>query len=103
MPIRGDAALSCPTRTTSSGSTATDVMVTMADKAEQATPPQLRELVRLLVERVAAAGRTVDPESIVWTAPARPFFQEGAWVWRPRTDSGTQYPRSVLDYYLEVG
>lgn len=23
--------------------------------------------------------------------------------WRPRTDSGTQQPRSVLDWYLEVG
>ncbi len=35
--------------------------------------------------------------------PARPLFGEAAWVWRPRTDSGTQEQRSVLDYYFEVG
>ncbi len=23
--------------------------------------------------------------------------------WRPRTDSNRQYPRSALDWYLEVG
>ena len=63
------------------------VMVTMAENVEKATRPQLQDLVQLLVERVKAVGRIVDPESIEWTPPARPFFGEAAWVWRPRTDS----------------
>ncbi len=64
-----------------------NVMVTMAENVARATRPQLQELVQLLVERVKAEGRTVHPESIEWTPPARPFFREAAWVWRPRTDS----------------
>ena len=63
------------------------IMVTMAENVERATRPQLADLVQLLVEGVQAKDRTVDPASIEWTPPARPFFQEGAWVWRPRTDS----------------
>ena len=63
------------------------VMVTMAEKVENATRPQLAELVQLLVERVQASGRTVDPASIEWTPPARPFFEPAALLWRPRTDS----------------
>ena len=63
------------------------VMVTMAENVEKATRPQLQELVQLLVERVQATGRTVEPESIEWTPPARPFFEEGALLKRPRTDS----------------
>ena len=63
------------------------IMVTMAENVERATRPQLADLVRLLVERVQATGRTVDPASIEWTPPARPFFGEAALVWRPRTDS----------------
>jgi hypothetical protein len=63
------------------------IMVTMAENVERATRPQLADLVQLLVEGVQAKDRTVDPASIVWTPPAKPFFQEGAWVWRPRTDS----------------
>ena len=51
------------------------VMVTMAENVERATRPQLADLVQLLVERVKARGRTVDPESIEWTPPARPFFE----------------------------
>jgi hypothetical protein len=61
--------------------------VTMAENVEHATRPQLADLVQLLVEGVQAKDRTVDPASIVWTPPAKPFFQESAWVWRPRTDS----------------
>ncbi len=36
--------------------------------------------------------------------PAEAFF-DSAWLspWRPRTDSGPQQQRSVLDWYLEVG
>jgi hypothetical protein len=67
------------------------------------TPPQLAELVQLLVERVQTTGRTVEPKSIEWTPPARPFFEEGALLKRPRTDSNPQQQRSVLDWYLEVG
>ena len=63
------------------------VMVTMAENVERATRPQLAELVQLLVERVTASGRTVEPESIEWTPPARPFFEPAALLWRPRTDS----------------
>ena len=63
------------------------VMVTMAENVEQATRPQLAELVQLLVERVVASGRTVEPESIKWTPPARPFFEPAALLKRPRTDS----------------
>ncbi len=63
------------------------VMVTMAANVEKATRPQLAELVRLLVERVQAKGRSVEPESIEWTPPARPFFEPAALLERPRTDS----------------
>jgi len=47
--------------------------------------------------------RLPPPESIEWTAPARPFFEPAAMLWRPRTDSNPQQQRSVLDWYLEVG
>ncbi len=63
------------------------VMVTMAENVEKATRPQLKELVQLLVERVQAKGLSVDPDSIEWTPPARPFFQPTALLERPRTDS----------------
>ena len=64
-----------------------NVMVTMAENVERATRPQLQELVQLLLERVQAKERSVDRDSIEWTPPARPFFGEGALLWRPRTDS----------------
>jgi hypothetical protein len=78
-------------------------MVTMAENVEKATRQQLQELVQLLVERVEAKDRTVDPESIEWTPLlARPSGKlRGSW--RPRTFSNRQYPRSALDWYLEVG
>ena len=79
------------------------VMVAMAENVANATRPQLAELMQLLVERVQAKGRSVDPESIEWTLPARPFFEPTALLWRPRTDSNRQQQRSVLDWYLEVG
>lgn len=50
-----------------------------------------------------AKGRTVEPGSILWTPPARPFFEPAALLWRPRTDSNRQQQRGILDYYLEVG
>ena len=63
------------------------IMVTMSENIEQATRPQLQELMQLLVERVTAKDRSVDAKSIEWTPPARPFFGEGELRWRPRTDS----------------
>jgi hypothetical protein len=63
------------------------VMVTMAENVGKATRPQLAELVQLLVERVRAKGRSIEPDSIGWTPPARPFFEPAALLWRPRTDS----------------
>ena len=63
------------------------VMVTMAENIDRAARPQLAELVQLLVERVKAKGRTVEPASIEWTPPACPFFEPAALLWRPRTDS----------------
>jgi hypothetical protein len=51
------------------------IMVTMAENVERVTRPQLAELVQLLVERVQATGRTVDPASIEWTPPARPVLR----------------------------
>ena len=63
------------------------VMVTMAENVQKATRPQLAELVQLLVKRVQATDRSVEPGSIDWTPPARPFFEPAALLWRPRTDS----------------
>jgi hypothetical protein len=64
------------------------VMLVMAENVANATRPQLAELVQLLVERVQAKGRRVEPESIEWTPPARPFFEPTALLWRPRTGAG---------------
>jgi hypothetical protein len=54
-----------------------------------------QELLSQLVERVDTHDRRVV--GITWTPPARPFFaaaevvaDEGAAVWRPRTDSNRQ-------------
>jgi hypothetical protein len=70
------------------------VMVSMAENVEKATRPQLAELVQLLVDRLQAKDRSVDPASIEWTPPARPFFGEGALLWRPPTDLGALTQRS---------
>jgi hypothetical protein len=59
-------------------------------------------IVALLVERV----ETRDRQVVGWvpTGPAEPFFNSALLSpWRPRTASGTQQQRSVLDWYLEVG
>jgi hypothetical protein len=69
------------------------VGVTMAENVEQATRPQLAELVQLLVERVRTKARTVEPGSIEWTPPARPFFEPTALLVRPRTDLGAHRQR----------
>ena len=72
----------------------------MAENVEHATRQQLADLVQLLVESVKAQGRMVDPESIVWTPPARPFFQPSALLWRPRTDSDRPSPYSMRERFL---
>ena len=61
------------------------VVEDMAANLERATRGQRADLVRLLVERVVARGRTVRADDITWTAPVRPFFEGVAE--RPRTDS----------------
>lgn len=44
------------------------VKVTMAEHVGRATRPRLAELVQLLVERVKATGRTVDPAALASAA-----------------------------------
>jgi hypothetical protein len=51
------------------------------------TRTMLAELVQLLIERLQAQGRTVEPGSIEWTPTGRPFFEPAALLERPRTDS----------------
>ena len=65
------------------------VMSDMAANVAAANPAQRRQLVGLLVERVVAADRAVDPGAITWTPPARPFSRvpASAWLWSPRADS----------------
>lgn len=60
-------------------------MVTMAENVARANPSPARGTRRLLVERVQATGRTVEPGSIEWTTPTRPFFEHAALLVRPRT------------------
>ena len=47
----------------------------MAENVEQATRPQLAELVQLLVERVQTKARTVEPGSIEWAPPRPPVLR----------------------------
>ena len=54
-----------------------------------------RELVELFVQPVAVMDGTINPASVERTRPARPFFGEGAWRWRPRTDLSPQQPRRL--------
>jgi hypothetical protein len=68
------------------------ILVSMAENVEKATRPQLAELVQLLVERVQAKDRTVDPASIEWTPPARPFFGEVRWYGAPGRARGSDQP-----------
>jgi hypothetical protein len=41
--------------------------------------------------------------AVVRASKTEERFITGKVTWRPRTDSGTQQQRSVLDWYLEVG
>lgn len=70
-----------------------EILLSMAENIERATPPQLGELIGHLVERVETASKRVT--LVVWTAPARPFFVgpevmadgSGALFWCPQGDS----------------
>ncbi len=70
-----------------------EILLSVAENIEHATPAQLEELVAQLVERVETADRRIT--RIVWTPPARPFFavgevvadESGALLWCPQGDS----------------
>jgi hypothetical protein len=70
-----------------------EILLSMAENIEHATPAQLQELVAQLVERVETADRRVT--RVVWTPAARPFFaagevvtyDSGALLWCPQGDS----------------
>ena len=64
----------------------------MAENLDTATQEQRADLERLLVDHATAKTRTLD--TVEWTAPVRPFFELSE---RPRTDSGPQQQRGVLD------
>lgn len=51
------------------------VAVSVAEAIEVATDEERQELVRMLIERIPARNRSVDVAGIVWTPPARPFFE----------------------------
>jgi DNA invertase Pin-like site-specific DNA recombinase len=74
------------------------VILSLAESVEKASPERIKELVGLLVERVPVVNGTVDPERIVWTPPARPFFEQpaaiaaAAGLERPRRDSNPRRP-----------
>jgi hypothetical protein len=53
-----------------------DVLVSMAENLDRATPEQRRELVELLVQRVDIAGGAVV--NITWTPAAATFFEAAA-------------------------
>jgi hypothetical protein len=67
-----------------------EILLSMAENVERATPEQLEELIAHLVERVETAERKVT--AVVWTPPARPFFataetstdEAGALFWCPQ-------------------
>ncbi len=78
------------------------VVQTLGDELAAATPEAIQQVVALLVERV----ETRDRQVVGWvpTGPAEPLFDSALLSpWRPRTDSGPQYQRSTLNWYLEVG
>jgi hypothetical protein len=70
-----------------------EVLLSMAENVERATPAQLTELISHLVERVETADRMVT--RVVFTPPARPFFaptdvvtdDSSALLWCPQGDS----------------
>jgi hypothetical protein len=83
------------------------------------TPAHQHRIILTIIERVQANEGGVSEIRV--RPEARPFFEDyvadgtaatdqeaeplraAVGCWRPRTDSGPQQQRSVLDYYLEVG
>lgn len=49
------------------------VVTSLAESIDKANAQKVKELVRLLVERVPMTATAVDPERIEWTPTARPF------------------------------
>ena len=79
------------------------IMVSMAENVARATRPQLQELVQLLVQRVQAKERVINPASVEWTPPARPFFGEVRCYGAPGRVWGSHYnslPRADGDLRL---
>jgi hypothetical protein len=80
------------------------IMTTMAESVERATREQLAELVQLLVERVTAKERVIDPATIEWTPPARPFFGKVRGYGAPgRIRTADAHLRRVPLYPLSYG
>ena len=46
------------------------------------------ELLQLLIERITAKERVIDPATIELDATGQALLREGAWLWRPRTGAG---------------
>gem|GEM_PF-4924825 len=55
-----------------------EVLVSMADNIEMATPARRQELLGMLIERIVASGQKI--EQIIWTPAARPLFGVGGAV-----------------------
>ena len=87
-----------------------EILLSMAENIEHATPAQLEELVDHLVERVETAGRHIT--RVVLTPPARPFFGAGeaiagdwgALFWCPQgvLRAREQRTEDPLAWYAEV-
>ena len=52
------------------------VVLSLAQRLESASPSRVKELVGLPVEQVAVRDGKLDPDHIVWTPAARPFFDD---------------------------
>ena len=76
------------------------VGVTMAENVEQATRPQLAELVQLLVERVQTKARTVEPRSIEWAPPRPPVLRACCVAGAPPDGRTGALTKDPFDWYL---
>jgi hypothetical protein len=78
-----------------------EILLSMAENIEHATPVQLQVLVAQLVERVQTAERHIT--QVAWTPAARPFFaagevvtcDSGALLWCPLVPRRHQGPLAV--------
>jgi len=53
----------------------TQVVLSLAESIDTASPQRLEALVKLIVEKVPVVDGKVDARQIVWSAPIRPFFE----------------------------